>query len=288
MLYQAATGLKARQERDKWQLARDLSHLTKEEKEDQNGKCCGAFFERQRSRKGLDGKEFQNEVNILTPQTPPDRVYMGLSNMATRNKQNLTPTEKAQIEMEKDLPDEEEIVNMIKEWRVRDKEESGESDDDLGFNKLEELASKPLKHDNVATDEVVKIIKEYRSNEKIKYVPYHASTNESEKILTLGNKLSELEEIFDKTSNEMEWENINLEALRIVREENDLDALNMIFKDWAMKKNNFLWDENRLTDEREIGEKHPILESPPPQSSKKNEREEEEEKARIGRGMEGI
>lgn len=49
-----------------------------------------------------------------------------------------------------------------------------------------------------------------------------------------------------------------------------------------------LKDENRLTDEREIGEKHPILESPPPQSSKKNEREEEEEKARIGRGMEGI
>jgi hypothetical protein len=31
MLYQAATGLKARQERDKWQLVRDL---TKEEMED--------------------------------------------------------------------------------------------------------------------------------------------------------------------------------------------------------------------------------------------------------------
>ncbi|PKC02291.1 hypothetical protein RhiirA5_381074 [Rhizophagus irregularis] len=209
--------------------------------------------------------------------------------MATRNKQNLTPTEKAQIEMEKDLPDEEEIVNMIKEWRVRDKEESGESDDDLGFNKLEELASKPLKHDNVATDEVVKIIKEYRSNEKIKYVPYHASTNESEKILTLGNKLSELEEIFDKTSNEMEWENINLEALRI--KVISLAEQSKILNEYTSLNDDFkirLKDENRLTDEREIGEKHPILESPPPQSSKKNEREEEEEKARIGRGMEGI
>lgn len=76
----------------------------------------------------------------------------------------------------------------------------------MGIGNLEKLASRPLKRDNVATDEVVEIIKDYRTNEKIKYVQYQGSTNE----LEVKEKLTELEDIFNQTSNEMEWERINV------------------------------------------------------------------------------
>ncbi|CAB4398023.1 unnamed protein product [Rhizophagus irregularis] len=77
---------------------------------------------------------------VPTPQTPPNRIYLGLSNMATRN-QKLT--EKALKEMvEGNSLAEEEIVNMIKKWRIREKdaysEDSDESEGDLEFNILEE------------------------------------------------------------------------------------------------------------------------------------------------------
>ncbi|CAB5383983.1 unnamed protein product [Rhizophagus irregularis] len=69
--------------------------------------------------------------------------------MATRN-QKLTPTEKALKEMDEgNSLAEEEVVNMIKEWRIREKdaysEDSDESEGDLEFNILEESVSKPLK-----------------------------------------------------------------------------------------------------------------------------------------------
>lgn len=117
----------------------------------------------------------------------------------------------------------------------------------------------------------------------------------------LQNKLSELEDIFDQTNNGMEWQEINLEAVQVIREENGLDKEPETLKKWLMKTNNFflfghkvislaegnaimqeyttlndefkkrLKDENRRTDEAEVGEKRPILDSPPPRNSKKDE-----------------
>ncbi|CAB4404407.1 unnamed protein product [Rhizophagus irregularis] len=74
---------------------------------------------------------------------------------------------------------EEEVVNMVNRWRIS--ESDGEkSEEELGFNKLEEAASsKPLKRDNVAMDEVVDIIKEFRANKALrKYTPYKVATKE--------------------------------------------------------------------------------------------------------------
>jgi mRNA deadenylase 3'-5' endonuclease subunit Ccr4 len=48
-----------------------------------------------------------------------------------------------------------------------------------------------------------------------------------------------------------------------------------------------LKDENRKTDEKEIGEKRPILESPLPREFKKEEVTKQVKKQRINRGEEG-
>ncbi|RGB22647.1 hypothetical protein C1646_677699 [Rhizophagus diaphanus] len=98
----------------------------------------------------------------------------------------------------------------------------------------------------------------------------------------------------------MEWENINREALRLIKNEHGLNEPGQV-KGWAMKTNNFMMlsqriismakqsdimreyttlnddfkkrlkDEDRKTDEKEIGEKRPILESLPPRELKKEE-----------------
>jgi hypothetical protein len=91
-----------------------------------------------------------------------------------------------------------------------------------------------LRKDNVAPDEVVEIIKDYRIKEKIKYVQYQASTHEG----SLTDKLMEVRGIFEQTSNEMEWEKINTDALKEVSRENKIDSLEKA-KEWAMEKNNF-------------------------------------------------
>ncbi|RGB26849.1 hypothetical protein C1646_769890 [Rhizophagus diaphanus] len=90
---------------------------------------------------------------------------------------------------------EEEVVNMIKEWRIRGKdaysEDRDESEGDLGFNILEESVIK-------------------------------------------REKITELEEIFEAVNNEMEWEKIQAEAATIVRVENGFDAndKSQEFKNW--------------------------------------------------------
>ncbi|PKK62303.1 hypothetical protein RhiirC2_783028 [Rhizophagus irregularis] len=104
----------------------------------------------------------------------------------------------------------------------------------------------------------------------------------------------------------MEWEKINKEALIELREENKIT--NWIeARDWALKPNNFfrigqriislaekskifqeyttlndnfkqrLENKNRYQDEKNIGEKRPILESPSKRSDLADEDEEEED-----------
>ncbi|CAB4493687.1 unnamed protein product [Rhizophagus irregularis] len=90
---------------------------------------------------------------------------------------------------------------MIKNWRVG--EENSSDQNDTSENKGQQL-----KKDNVAPEEVVEIIKDYRTTNKIKYVQYQESTHDG----SLVDKLKEVKDIFNQTSNEMEWEKINIEA----------------------------------------------------------------------------
>ncbi|PKY18325.1 hypothetical protein RhiirB3_431107 [Rhizophagus irregularis] len=196
------------------------------------------------------------------------------------------------------MPDEEEIVEMIKNWRVR--EENTPDHNDTSGKKGEQSS---LKKDNVAPEEVVDIIKDYRTTNKIKYVQYQESTHDG----SLINKFMEVKDIFDQTSNEMEWEKINTEALKEIARDQQIETLAKA-KTWALDKNNFfhlgqriislaeqtkifkeyttlndnfkqrLENENRYHDEKKTGEKRPMCESP----TQENEPEDSDEEDKNG------
>ncbi|PKY55651.1 hypothetical protein RhiirA4_427666 [Rhizophagus irregularis] len=220
--------------------------------------------------------EPESKQKIATPVTPPDRIYLGLSNWAT-NKDRFSNKEQ----------NEDEIVDLIKSWRLQEKEETEGSTSDLSNNNFERENAGPLKRDNVPTQEVVEIIKEYRTNEKIKYDQYKTSTNDKD----IKTKLQEIKNIFDQTSNEMEWEKINHQAASEIIKEVNLVGLEDL-RVWALEKNNFfrigekiislaeqneimneyttlndnftkrLKDENRNTKENVVGEKRIAQDSP--------------------------
>ncbi|PKY24316.1 hypothetical protein RhiirB3_471918 [Rhizophagus irregularis] len=161
-------------------------------------------------------------------------------------------------------PDENEVVEMIKNWRVG--EDNTQDQIDTSGKKEEQVS---LKKDNVAPEEV-----------------YQESTHEG-----LVDKLKEVKEIFNQTSNEMEWNKINDEAINTIRSEHGITS-HVEARKWAMDKNNFflvgnkiislaektkifleyttlndnfkqrLENNNRYQDEKKIGEKRPLLESP--------------------------
>ncbi|PKK57458.1 hypothetical protein RhiirC2_797996 [Rhizophagus irregularis] len=187
------------------------------------------------------------------PMTSLERIYRELGNFASRKESLLHSSKKGKPLRISKTPDEEEVVEMIKNWRV------GTSDhNDISGQKGEPSS---LKKDNVAPEEVVDIIKDYRTTNKIKYVQYQESThNES-----LINKLKEVKEIFNQMSNEMEWEKINIEAVDELRKEHGI--------------NNWDENENRYQDEKKIGEKRPILELP--RTKKDEDAEEAEEKEAV-------
>ncbi|CAB4481849.1 unnamed protein product [Rhizophagus irregularis] len=234
-----------------------------------------------------------------TPITPPERIYRELD-FASRKESLLHPSkaEEKPLRISK-TPDENEVVEMIKKWRVG--EENTSDHNDTSENKGQQL-----KKDNVAPEEAVDIIKDYRTTNKIKYVQYQESTHNG----SLVDKLMEVKDVFDQLSNAMEWERINTEALRLVSKENKIDSMEKA-KDWAMERNNFfhlgqkiislaeqtkifqeyttmndnfkqrLENENRYQDEKKIGEKRPILKSP----SKWSEIEDEEERNKAFKEM---
>ncbi|PKC58872.1 hypothetical protein RhiirA1_470314 [Rhizophagus irregularis] len=227
-----------------------------------------------------------------TPITPPERIYRELGNFASRKESLLHPSKAEKPIRISKTPDENEVVEMIKNWRVGEKNTPDHND--ISVNRGQQL-----KKDNVAPEEVVDIIKDFRTTNKIKYVQYQESSHNG----SLVDKLMEVKDVFDQTSNKMEWERINTEALNLLRKENNLDSLEKA-KEWAMERNNFfrlgqriislaektkifeeyttlndnfkqrLEDENRYQDEKKIGEKRPILESP----SKWSDIEDEEER----------
>ncbi|POG79113.1 hypothetical protein GLOIN_2v1765919 [Rhizophagus irregularis DAOM 181602=DAOM 197198] len=211
--YDAGSGLKMRQDWDNWQL--DILLIKND------GKRGRAFFEEEQFEFNLD------EVNVSSLQTPPGRIYMELTNMASRNNKNFPPPV-TRNENEKSNLEEEKVVGPI------------------------------------------------------------TSTNE------LREKLTVLEEIFEESSNLMEWEHINLQAVMDVKKENGFNVgdVSPKFKNWAMQTNNFLLlgnkiishaeqnkilqeytklnddfthnlkEEHRWTDEKETGEKRPKPVSP--------------------------
>ncbi|EXX76806.1 hypothetical protein GLOIN_2v1881393 [Rhizophagus irregularis DAOM 181602=DAOM 197198] len=234
-----------------------------------------------------------------TPITPPERIYRELGNFASRKESLLHPSKEEKPVRISKTPDENEVVEMIKNWRVG--EENTQDHNDTSENKR-----KQLKKDNVVPEEVVDIIKDYRTMNKIKYVQYQESDHND----SLVDKLMEVKDVFDQTSNEMEWERINTEALYAVSMENSIDSLSRA-KEWALEKNNFfllgqkiislaekskifqeyttlndnfkqrLENENRYQDEKKTGEKRPILESP----SKWSDLEDGEEKNKAFTAM---
>ncbi|EXX72946.1 hypothetical protein RirG_064640 [Rhizophagus irregularis DAOM 197198w] len=163
-----------------------------------------------------------------TPITPPERIYRELGNFASRKESLLHPSkvEEKPLRISK-TPDENEVVEMIKKWRVG--EENTPDHNDTSENKGQQL-----KKDNVVPEEAVDIIKDYRTTNKIKYVQYQESTHNG----SLIDKLMEVKDVFNQLSNAMEWERINTEALRLVSKENKIDSMEKA-KDWAMERNNF-------------------------------------------------
>ncbi|PKY52613.1 hypothetical protein RhiirA4_470358 [Rhizophagus irregularis] len=179
---------------------------------------------------------------------------------------------------------------MIGGWVAKDNDRKPRSNVD---NFEEEKNSKTLKRDNVALEEVVEIIKEHRTKQKIEYVQLQDSASKKE----ITRKMREVKDIFYDTSNGMEWEKINIDAIMELKEEMDIDGMET-FNEWMKEENNFfllgkkiislaeqnkilleyttlnddftksLRDENRYQDEKEVGDKRPILESPSPSSRK--------------------
>lgn len=187
---------------------------------------------------------------------------------AARNKNQRTPIT------------EETIVDMIKAWRLNQDTEL--SDLDVGKEKPNLTLAKPdislpLKKDNVAPEEVVKIIKDYRAEQKIKYIQYQPP-----KDLTAG-----MRGVRKKLAESFQPHRTKSEALQVMGIEGEEKI-----KKWALKENNFLRlgrkiislaeqnkimleyttlnegftkrlkDENRDTAEKESGDKRPTQESP--------------------------
>ncbi|CAB4445789.1 unnamed protein product [Rhizophagus irregularis] len=127
--------------------------------------------------------------------------------------------------------------------------------------------------------------------------------------------MDEIKEIFYETSNGMEWEKINMEAVTTMKEEMNIQGMEN-FNQWMQKENNYLLlgkkiislaeqneilleyttlnndftkrlkDNNRYQDEKEVGDKRPIWESPSPSTTKtawlidmsENEEDQKDEK----------
>uniref|UniRef100_U9UEH9 Uncharacterized protein n=1 Tax=Rhizophagus irregularis (strain DAOM 181602 / DAOM 197198 / MUCL 43194) TaxID=747089 RepID=U9UEH9_RHIID len=276
--YDAKLDLKGRQERDQWQTVRDLTNEEMESikkgntydftkklqqtskmafikiiKITQNWKVIGYFKNLKEMEEAVEDSCTQGDINRVWLVRNKKTIYKDgdAKTKATTKaqekkfKEKVTATENrmsSPIRLAKSLqhpskaeqpsrtsktPDENEVVEMIKNWRVG--EENTLDQKDTSENKGQQL-----KKDNVVPEEVVEIIKDYRTTNKIKYVQYQESTHDG----SLVDKLKEVKEIFNQTSNKMEWEKINVEAVDELRKEHGIRNWNEA-KNWALEKNNF-------------------------------------------------
>ncbi|CAB4432995.1 unnamed protein product [Rhizophagus irregularis] len=344
--YDASTGLKERQERDKWQTVRDLTNEEMESIKDtssydfiiklqqnskseflkiikitKNWKVIGYFKNQKAMEEAVEDSCTLGDTNRIWLIRNKKTIYRDekkrskdkIEIMSKGNEEK----EKAQLETITKKASEEtpyspkrpilEKLPMTPEERIIAEEEEYHAH----FEK--ERQKEALKKDNVAPEEVVEIIKDYRSN-KISY----ERLKDSAKGKDIRQKMDEIKDIFYDTSNGMEWEKINLEAVTMIKDEMNIQGLE-IFNQWMQKENNYLLlgkkiislaeqneilleyttlnndftkrlkDNNRYQDEKEVGDKRPILESPSPSTTKtawlidmsENEEDEIQEDAEI-------
>ncbi|PKC59357.1 hypothetical protein RhiirA1_493115 [Rhizophagus irregularis] len=114
---------------------------------------------------------------------PPERIYRELGNFASRKESLLHPSKEGKPLRINKMPDEEEIVKMFKNWRVGKEDTSDHNDKSENKGK-----QSYLKKDNVESEEVVEIIKDYRTTNKINYIKYQESTFDG----SLVDKLKEV------------------------------------------------------------------------------------------------
>ncbi|PKY59161.1 hypothetical protein RhiirA4_481678 [Rhizophagus irregularis] len=254
--------------------------------------------------------------------TPPDRIYRELGNFASRKESLLHPSKehhrrsttpegspprptKARLKTSK-TPNKEEVVDMIKQWRLNE-EDLIDQTNDMTKKRQQSPENRKLKKDNIAPEEVVKIVNKYRDSKKIEYEKYENSTTNKR---VLDNKLEELRSIFKRLdSSNMEWENINAQAIDEIEETATEEEMRNLMSGSPSKKNHMkigqkvislaeqsdlirlyttlndgfekrLKDENRYKDKKDIGDKRPIFDSPKKSEisgSSKSESEVEEE-----------
>ncbi|PKY46582.1 hypothetical protein RhiirA4_461477 [Rhizophagus irregularis] len=210
--------------------------------------------------------------NTMTPMTPPDRIYSELGNFASRNYDFFGNTS-SQRNAKK--------IDFSRKSQNSDKMSKTPNEDEVVDMK-----------DNVAPEEVVEIIRNHREelHKKAKGV---AKLEENSSPVAITTKVNEWKRVYVETGNEMEWEVISLVALEEKQEEQehlpvllqrftncfvllyDLDSFSVIELAEQQNNNNEdywtlnddftkrLEDVNRYQDEKEAGDKRPILESPP-------------------------
>ncbi|RGB39208.1 hypothetical protein C1646_690410 [Rhizophagus diaphanus] len=153
----------------------------------------------------------------------------------------------------------------------------------------------------------MRVKKQEKRKEKVAYIPYKKSTNNSDQMKNLKEKLSELDEIFKETENEMDWEKMKADVAWDIKDSYDLSS-DKEFKEWSMKKNNFmllgqkiiseaekseilkeytmlnedftsrLKEENFATDTKGTGDKRPVPNSPGVEISRKKEEKKKDKK----------
>ncbi|PKY58045.1 hypothetical protein RhiirA4_479610 [Rhizophagus irregularis] len=345
--YDAKIDLKGRQERDKWQVVRDLTNeemeaiktkgvyeftkqlqngtkmrFTKIIKITKNWKVIRYFTNQKEMEEAVEDSCTKGDIKRVwlvrnkktiyreekklkkdkippspaiphqseptTPITPEARVYreLGVLNGPQHDISRIIPPKyfgNKALEPHKPLmPSEDEVVDTIKKWRLTDEPSHDQFDDRFEKGKQPEIPKK----DNVAPEEVVEVIKEYRSG-KSNYTRLSDSPNVKE----VREKMTEIRQIFEANYQEMEWTIIQGETIKEMREETQIFGKEE-FKNWMLQEANYLIvakkiivrtenhglfqefaemnedfskrleDENRYQDNKEIGEKRPILESP--------------------------
>ncbi|PKK59598.1 hypothetical protein RhiirC2_820663 [Rhizophagus irregularis] len=191
---------------------------------------------------------------------------------------------------------------MINKWRLNDGT-TPEQTEILEQTSHSSIPNKVLRKDNVAPDEVVKIINEHRQMKKIEYVHYNTISGGSKGYLTA--KLDELQSIFEQLDSAMEWKKINTQAVSEITDSLPQEELTAIANGSPSKKSFFiigrrvislaeqndiirlyttlndgfeqrLKDENRYQEDKKVGQKRPIFDSPMKSESEPSDTEDSE------------
>lgn len=183
------------------------------------------------------------------------------------------------------ITSEEEVVEMVNKWRLNDTPEINRSAKDEGGK------SKELKKDNVAPEEVVEIIQIHRIELREKAQNTMTGLNGSTSPVDIATKMREWQKVYLDTGNKMEWDAINTVAVEEAQEKQNLEGVEET-NNWLKKQANVtlvkkrvieiaeqqndieqymtlnddftkrLEDVNRYQDEKEVGDKRPVKESP--------------------------